>query len=533
MLPHLRLTFFLPSLLILGFAAGGTKTQAASSPKILHYGNAVEPQELDPQNISGIPEARVIRSLMEGLVCRDADMTIVPGVAKSWEVSPDGRVYTFHLRPEAKWSNGSPITARDFVRSFRRLLSPLFAAPTPENFFHVVGAEEFNRGKLTDFERTGFKAIGDHELQISLHQPVSFFLNLLTDTDWMPVPLDVIEKVGPADRQGNRWTRPETFVGNGAFVLKSWRQGQKVVVSRSPTYWDRARTKLDEIHFYPVDNLNVEEQMFRTGQLHITGNVPLTKIAVYQRSSTSGLRIDPYGGIYYYIFNVKRPPFDDARVRRALAYAIDREALIKNVTRANEEPAYNAIPTGLAGYRSEQSFQANLAQARALLAAAGYPEGRGLPTIELLYNTSENHRAIAEAIQQMWRKHLKVEVKLTNQEWKVYLDTVRKTHDFHVARAGWVTSEPHIYVERWQTGHTDNFAQWSNPTYDRLLAQATAAPTPARYAMYQEMEKILNEEMPFIPLYFLKQARLVSPKVIGFRTTMNDSFPWKEVDLAP
>ena len=507
---------------------------AASAPKILHVGLGVDPQDLDGQLVSGIPEGRVLHALSEGLVRVDADMKVVPALAKRWDISPDGLTYTFHLRPEAKWSHGRPVTAHDFVRSYRRILTASTAAHFPENFYPIAGAEDFHRGKNPDFNAVGVRASDEHTLEIRLRAPSTYMLYYLTKTEFKPVPLEVIEKHGPVAGPGNRWTRPENFVGNGPFMLKSWRSGQKLTVVRSPTYWDRARVKLDEIHFHPVDNPNVEERMFRTGQLHLTQTVPLSKIATYRREMPDALRIDPYGGMYYYLFNVKRAPFTDSRVRRAFSLAIERERLVQQVTLGSETPAYHVVPAGLQGYVSAHTFQADLATARQLLVEAGFPGGKGLPPIELLYNSSENHRAVAEAIQQMWRRNLGVEVALLNQEWKVYLDTVSKTHVFQVARAGWVTAEPHDHLERWLTGHNSNYAQWSHADYDRLVHESMAAPTTAaRYAVYQQMEKILNEEMPVAPIYFYTLPRLVSPKVINFRTILDDMWPWQDVDLAP
>ncbi|MBL9204628.1 MAG: peptide ABC transporter substrate-binding protein, partial [Opitutaceae bacterium] len=207
--------------LLLVCAFGASVSPAATPPKVLHFGNAVDPQDLDPQSVTGVYEARILRALLEGLVCSGTDMDVTPGVAKSWEISPDGLVYTFHLRADARWTTGAAVTATDFVRSYRRLLTPSFGAPYADHFYYVAGAEAYHRGALRDFSQTGFKALDPHTLQLTLHQPAPFLLNLMTRVEWLPVPMDVIERVGPADRPGNRWTRPEHFVGNGAFLLSS------------------------------------------------------------------------------------------------------------------------------------------------------------------------------------------------------------------------------------------------------------------------------------------------------------------------
>jgi oligopeptide transport system substrate-binding protein len=511
-----------------------TAALSAAAPKILHVNIAVDPQTLDPQLLTGVPESRISRALNEGLVRLDGDTKIVPALAHSWEISADKLVYTFHLRPEARWSDGRPLIAEDFVRSYRRLLTPSLAAENASNAYPIAGAEAFHRGEITDFSQVGVQALDAHTLQLRLRQPATFFLYFLAQPEFSPVPLAVIAKHGDAYGPGNRWTNAGNYVGNGPFVLKSARNGQKIVVARSPTYWNRDRVLLDEIHFYPIQNPTDEERMFRAGQLHLTLTLPNTKIATYRAKNPAELRIDPYAGHYYYIFNTKQPPFDDVRVRRAFALAIDRETLVARVTLAGEKPAYSFVPPALLGYESPALFKGDLATARQLLAAAGFPGGKGLPPIELLYNTQDNHRAIAEAIQQMWRKNLGAEVTLANQEWKVYLDVISKSHAFQIARAAWLTAEPHEHLERWRTGHASNYAQWSHPDYDRLLGEAIAAPTDAaRFDRYRQMEKIMGDEMPICPLYFYTMPRLVSAKVRNYRTNLNDSFPWQEVDLAP
>ncbi|MEO5958564.1 MAG: peptide ABC transporter substrate-binding protein, partial [Opitutaceae bacterium] len=269
-------------------------SSANAAPQILYYGNHGEPQDLDLQVLTGIPEHHLSVALSEGLVSEDPrDLHPVPGVASSWDVSPDGLVYTFHLRPDAKWSNGEPLTATDFVRSYQRILTPSLTAEYAYMLYnYIVGAKDYYDGKLTDFARVGVKAIDPQTLQLTLLQPTPYILNAMNHYAWFPVPTSVIAKFDGLAKKGTAWTRPENFVSNGPFVLKEWRPHQKIVVTRSPTYWDRANVKLDEIHFYPVDNLDVEERMFRTGQLHLTAEVPVAKIDTYRKNNPEALRID-------------------------------------------------------------------------------------------------------------------------------------------------------------------------------------------------------------------------------------------------
>ena len=506
-----------------------------AAPKVLLFGNGTEPQDLDPQIITGVPEHRLVDALFEGLVmpAPEGDEP-APGVAERWEISTDGLTYTFHLRADAKWSNGDPVTAHDFVRTYQRMLTPALGADYAYMLFLAAGAEDFFKGQIIDFAQTGFRAVDAHTLQIVLRQPAPFFVRSLVHPAWFPVHIPTVEKAGGLARKGTAWTRPENFVGNGAFVLAEWKPGQRIVAKRSPTYWDHARVKLDEIQFHPVELSDTEERMFRTGQLHITNEVPLTKIAVYEREQPTHIRTAPWCGVYYYRFNVTRKPFDDVRVRRALALAIDRETLVKFVTRAGEKPAYHVVPPGVGGFTSQHRISGDIAEARRLLAEAGYPGGKGFPKVELLYNTLEKHKLIAEALQQMWRKNLGIGITLYNQEWKVYLDA-QKSGNFQFQRAGWIADyvDPHVFLDLWRTGGGNNNTQWGSAHYDRLLASSLDAKTQdARFAIYQEMEKILVDELPVLPLYFYTRTRLISPKVLNFQITNLDSYPWKYVDLA-
>ncbi len=516
-------------------ARSAAATRATPAKKVLRYGNGAEPQELDPQVVTGAPEHRLVQAFLEGLVSEDPQLNIIPGVAEKWEISPDGLVYTFHLRADAQWSNGEPVTAGDFLGSARRMLTPSFGAEYAYMLWVVAGAEDFYKGKLADFSQTGFQAPDARTYQLTLRQPTPFLLHAMNHEAWQPVPIATIKKFGGLESKNTPWTRPENFVGNGPYVLKSWRPNQMIVAERSPTYWDRASVKVDEIDFYPVELADTEEKMFRAGQLDVTYEVPLSKIDVYRRENPTALRIDPFDTVYFYRFNVQRKPFDDVRVRRALALSVDRERIVKHVLHAGEQPAYALVPPSVPGYVSQHHFHEDLAEAKRLLAAAGYPDGKGFPPVELLYNTLEKHRVIAEAIQQMWRKNLGIDITLFNQEWKVYMDA-QHTKNFQLERGGWQADyvDPHVFFDLWETNGGNNDTNWGNPEYDRLLHTALSAPNEAaRFAIYQQMEKIFLEEMPVMPLYFYTYVRLVNPRVKNYVTTPLDNFPWKYVDLVP
>ncbi|MCC6415272.1 MAG: peptide ABC transporter substrate-binding protein [Opitutaceae bacterium] len=524
--------------------AGCGKKQASSTTKgadgqkkmVWRVGNGSEPQDLDCQTITGVPEHKIMMALAEGLVSEDpVDLHPVPGLAESWEISDDGLVYTFHLREALKWSDGSPIVAGDIVESFRRILSPKLASEYAYLVYNfVAGAKDYYLGKTTDFSQVGFKAPDDRTFVVTLRNPTPYLLKIMASHySWWPVPVHVVTKFGDFDQKRTVWTRAGNHVGNGPFRLKEWSPQQRIVVERNPYYWDAQTVKLDEIHFFPTDDLPADERMFRTGQVDMVYELLSSKVDTYRRENPEALRLDPYLGIYFYRCNVTRPPLNDKRVRKALALAIDREALVKNITRGGEQPAYAVSYPGTAGYFPEAQLEGTLEDARRLLAEAGYPGGKGCPKIELLYNTQENHRAIAEAIQQMWKQNLGVDVEIVNQEWKVYLDR-QHTQNFTMQRAGWIADyvDPHVFLEIWETGNGNNDTLWSNPEYDRLLHAALAAKNDTeRYGYYQQMDAILVDELPVIPIYYYVKKFLLSPKVKGFHPTLLDNHPYKYISL--
>jgi oligopeptide transport system substrate-binding protein len=516
---------------------GGDGTAGADTPprEVLRLGNGTEPQDLDPQAVTGVPELNIIDSLFEGLVAGDPrDLHPVPGLAESWDISPDRLVYTFHLRPNLRWSNGDAITADDFVQSYRRMLSPDFGSLVSYLLWFAVGARDYNAGKLTDFSKVGFKALDNRTLQVTLREPIPFLLKIIaTHYVWDAVPVKVISKFGPINNMSTGWTHAGNLVGSGPFMLKEWKPNQRIVVVRNPYYWDASNVKLDAIEFYPTEDAQTEEFMFRTGQLDVTSTLPVSKIDVYRRDHPQDLRREPYLGVYFYRFNVTRPPFNDKRVRKALALAIDREKLVRDVVKGNEEPAYALSYPGDQGYTPGARLSGGLAEARRLLADAGYPGGKGFPTVELLYNSNENHRLIAEAIQGMWRTNLGVGITLRNEEWKVYLDS-QHTHNFQLQRAGWIADylDPHAFLEIWETGNTNNDTLWSNPEFDRILHAALASKTEGeRYADYQKLDAILVDECPVIPIYYYTRVFALSPRVRGWWPTLLDIHPWKYVYL--
>ena len=484
---------------------------------ILYRGNATEPESLDPYLVRGQVEWTIVGGLFEGLVTPDpATLEARPGAAERWEVSPDGLTYTFHLREGALWSDGAPVVAPDFYYGARRMLSPRLASAHPENnLFFVKGARDFQNGKTTDFATVGVSAPDARTVVFTLERPTPFFLSALYL--FFPVQQATVEKFGAMDDRQNGWTKPGNLVGNGPFTLKEWSFGQRIVIVKNPRYWDAANVGLNAVHFLPIDNAQVEETAFRTGQLQMTSTVPFSKIDTYLAQPDSPLRQVDDRGVYFYTINVNRAPMNDKRVRQALSLAVDREQLATAVLRGGRQPATSFTPPGMGGYNSRAKTAFNLERARALLAEAGYPEGKGMAPIEVLFDSREYHRIIAEAVQQMWRQNLGVAVTLRNEETQVLIAS-KNQKDFHLARGSWNATtyqDPFYFLGAWQTGALYNEAGWANPEYDRCIAATWTADLAARDAAFQRAEEIFLEEVPAIPLFYSTQLYLVSPHVKG------------------
>ncbi len=523
-------------LLLAGCLRRETPVVRGDREQVLHRSLGYEVADLDPQLAAGIAEQGVASALFEGLVTEDPrDLHPVPGVAERWDVTPDGIAYTFHLRADARWSDGRPVTAQDFADSIRRILTPSLAADNASLLYVLQGAEAYNRGVAADFSQVGVAVPGPRTLRLTLEHPTPYFLSLLTHAAWLPVPLATIAKYGPTDQRGNRWTEPGHLVGNGAFVLKSWRPDQELVVEKSSTYWDAGHVRLNAIHFYPLDSVEAEERAFRAGQLHITDALPVGKLDAYRRDAPQFLRLDPYLGTYFYRLNVNRPFLRDPRIRRALALAVDRRAIVERILRGGQTPAGAFTPPGLDGYAPPAGFGTDFAAARRLLAEAGHPGGSGLPAFSLVYNNSENHRLIAEALQETWRRELGLNVQLSSQEEKTML-AARRLGDYDLMRSSWIAdyADPSSFLQVWASDSGNNYTGWSNPDYDSLLfAAARTADPAARNALWRKAESLLLAGAPIIPIYYYTHVFLIQPSVHGWYPTLLDHHPYKDVWLEP
>ena len=510
---------------------------------ILVINNAAEPSSLDPQEITGLLESRIAYSLFEGLVNYDpVDLHAIPGVAESWTMSDDGRVWTFKLRPNARWSNGDPVQASDFIFSYKRILSPSFGAEYASMLHGVRGAKEFNTGTLKDFSAVGFKAPDAHTLVVELNHPIPYFLQLICHHSWLPIHPPTILKYGTIDQMHTPWTRPGALVGNGAFTLQSWEVARQIVVKKNPQYWDAANIHLNGVEFHAITDLFAEERAFRGGELHITGTVPPYKVVQLLGQKSPTLRIDPYLSVSFIRINtnVKNNPdvqraLADTRVRRALGMVIDRQKIAEKVLRAGESPARHLTPPGTGGFIAEARWSEDVAIAQRLLAEAGYPGGKGFPKIEYLLNASEGSQLAAQAYQEMWRKTLGIEVELRSLDWKVYLSALHKG-DYQLARSAWSGdyNDPNTFLEMFISGNELNQTNWSDPEFDRLIAAAAAEIKPnVRLQLFEKAEQRLIEGAPIIPIVFNKNKFLIRPEVQGWYPNLLDQHPLNRIKLIP
>ena len=452
---------------------------------------------------------------------------------RSWEIAPDGLTYTFHIRPAARWSNGDPLTATDFAWSFRRVLTPALASEYSYMLYPIRNARAFNEGKIADFAQVGVRAADEHTLVLTLEAPCPWLLGLAANPAWFPVHRATLEKFGAADKKGTRWTRPENLVGNGPFVLKEWIPNSRIVTEANPRYWDAARNRLAAVVFYPIENGTTEEKSFRAGQLHITYGVPPDKIPTYRTQSPELLRVDPFLETFFLAFNVKRAPFDNPKVRQALALALDRTALTRDALRGSVTAATELTPPDTAGYTATPALRTDFAAARQLLAEAGYPGGRGLPAIELQVKADDLHRISAEAIQQMWQRELGATVTLAPMEQKSWLQRLT-AKDFQISTARWVGDyvDANTYLDIWVTGGGNNWTSWSNPAYDALVAEAGRTSDEAkRHELQRRAEAILLAEMPIIPIYHGTRVFLIDPVVKGWTPNLLGLHRYQFVEL--
>jgi oligopeptide transport system substrate-binding protein len=499
-----------------------TPVEAGIRTQTLLVGNGAEPADLDPQVIIAFTDSQIAYTLFEGLTKLEGSTSAaVPAAAEKWDVSADGKVYTFHLRPSGRWSNGDPVTADDFAYSFQRILTPAFGSEYSYMLWPIRNAEAFNAGKITDFSLVGVKALGPLTLQLTLAKPTPYLPALASHTTWLPVHKAVIEKYGKMDEKGTKWTRPGSLVGNGAFTLAEWIPNARIAVVKNPLYWDAASTRLSRVEFYPIEKPDIEELNYRSGQLHATYALPASKIDAYREHQPPDFAVDKMLGTFYLFINVNRPPFDNVKLRLALAHAVDREELSRDITKGTYPPAHCLTPPDCGGYTSRTQISDAFDEARRLLAEAGYPGGKGLPSIEVQCYETEIPLRELEAIQAMWLKELNVHITIAEVEQKTLFQN-QQDRNYSVSFSGWVADypDPLTFLGVMVTGGGNNWAGWSNREFDGLIDAASNEPDNAkRLEIFQKAESILLGEAPLIPLYVKPQVYARMPAIKGWTTT--------------
>lgn len=525
------------TLLMAALFGGINVAQAADVPagtklaevQQLVKGNGSEPATLDPHKTEGTIESNILRDLFEGLVASGPKGEILPAVAESWETK-DNKHYVFHLRKDAKWSNGDPVTAHDFEFAFKRAVDPKTASPYSWylEILTIANAFEIIAGKKPA-DTLGVKATDDYTFEVQLEKAIPYFVSMLSHTTTYPVPKKVIEKFD------NKWTHSENMVSNGAYALKSWVVNELIEVERNKHYWNDGKTVINKVVYMPIQSTNADLSRYLAGEVDITYQMPIERFKQMKKEKPDELKVTGYVGTYYYQYNIKKKPFDDVRVRTALSYAIDRNVIADKVMGQGQTPSYTLVPDFVDGFKpvapewSKMTQAERDAKAKALLEEAGFDASKPLK-FELLYNTNDNHKKVAVAVASMWKK-LGVQVSLVNQEWKTYLEH-KKQGQFDVGRAGWIAdyNEASSMLDLMQTTHGNNDGKYSNPEFDKLMdSSRDQVDVAARNKLYVQAEEILAKDMPIAPIYQYVTVRMVKPYVGGYPANQLDNLYSKEM----
>jgi oligopeptide transport system substrate-binding protein len=504
---------------------GGIETGARASGDgiVINRGNGGEPDTLDPHRNEENSGAEIVRDLFEGLTTETVDAKIVPGTAASWTISDDGLVYTFSLRPEARWSNGDPVVAEDFVAGMRRTVDPATASPYAQILYPIENAQAVVTGGLAP-TALGVEALDDRTLEIRLATPTPYFLALLSHSTTYPIHRASLAA------HGSGFARPGNLISNGAYRLTEWVVQSHIKLARNEHYWDAGNVQIDTVYFHATENIDAELRRYRAGELDMTFQFPSSQYDWIQANLPGELRNEPYISTYFYAFDVTEPPFDDIRLRQALSMAVDRRVIAADVAGAGQPPAFGLVPPGVDNYTAARyawaslSDEERLAEARRLYAAAGYSAENPLRT-EIRYNTSENHQRLAIAVASMWRQNLGVEATLVNEEWKVMLQTRLDHPAWDVMRFGWIGdyNDAYTFLEIFESSHGQNFSGYADPEYDAMLAHiARETDLRARRELMQGAEQRVLDAYPIVPLYFYTNKHLVKPYVKGFRANIMD-----------
>jgi oligopeptide transport system substrate-binding protein len=513
--------------------AAGLAAILAAAPALAQTvflrGNDGDPETLDPQKTQTTAEANLLRDLFEGLVIHNAKGEVAPGVAESWTLSDDGKVYTFKLRANAKWSNGDAVTAKDFEYSYRRILNPETGAKYANLLYPIKNAEKFNKGQGATAADLGVKAIDATTFEMTLERPTPYFLEMLTHSTSIPVHPASVEK------HGKDFVKVENWVSNGAYRLKENTPNAQIVMVKNPNFHAAASVKIDEVRYFPRQDQAAAARQFQAGELHFTTGIPADQIKfLREKLGKEQVSVAPYLGTYYLPVNTSKKPFDDPRVRRALSLAIDREFIAEQVWAGTMIPAYGFIPPGIGNYVSkayELDFKAKSPidredEAKKLLAAAGFGPGKPLK-VEIRYNMTDNNKATVVAIADQW-KQIGVETTFISTDGKTHFAHLREGGDFDVARAGWIGdySDPQNFLF---LGLSDNkglnYSKYNNPRFDDLVKKSDAeTDLKKRAEIMLEAEKVWMADQPVIPVLFYSTMNLVSPKLKGFVPNLRGAF---------
>lgn len=515
---------WLPGIVTCAALALGACDRTFSERADLVFINGAEPESLDPAIITGQPEGRIVNALFEGLTKYDAEGHAVPGVAESWDISEDGTIYTFHLRETARWSDGSPVTAQDFVASWRRTLSPETASSYNYQLHYIKNARPFSEGEIDDFSTVGVRALDDRTLQVELESPTPFFLELCAFVTLLPVPVALIEEIG------DDWIKPDRIITNGSYLLDAWRINDRIRLKKNPDYWDAENVALETIDILPIAKDSVAFNFYASGTADLVMDKGLAPPALLgELKKRPDFHAAPFLGTYFLRFNCERGPFTDPRVRKAFSMTVDKDQIVERITRAGEATASGFVPPGLEGYLSPDGLPYDPERARELLAEAGFPDGRGFPLVRYLYSEGGLNEAIAVEIQSMWRQHLGIQVSLVRQEWKVYLNSMSSL-DYDIARSSWVGDYPdaNTFLDMFVTGGGNNRTGWSSPEYDALIADAARETNPRRrLEILADAERLLvADAAPICPIYFYVGIQLYdADKLGGIRPNVLDEHP--------
>ncbi|MEC5341603.1 oligopeptide ABC transporter substrate-binding protein OppA [Brenneria populi] len=479
--------------------------------------NGAEVASLDPHKIEGAPESNVSRDILEGLVTSDVNGKVIPGAAESWD-NKAFKVWTFHLRKNARWSNGDPVTAQDFVDSWRRLADPKTASPYASylQYGHLLNIDDIIAGKKSP-ETLGVKAVDGHTLEVTLSEAVPYFYKLPIYPAMSPVYKKALEQFG------DKWTQPQNWVGNGAYKLKEWVVNEKIVLERNPFYWDNDKTVINKVTYLPITSEVTDVNRYRSGEIDMTYNyLPIELFQKLKREIPQEVEVNPYLCTYYYEINNQKAPFTDVRVRTALRLGLSQDILTNKVKNQGDTPAYGFVPPYIDGFKAMQPAwfgwpqEKRNAEAKKLLAQAGFTADKPL-TLSLLYNTSDLHKKMAIAAASIWKQNIGVNVKLENQEWKTFLDS-RHQGNFDLARAGWCAdyNEPSTFFNSMLSDSSSNTSHYKSSEFDALMAKSLQVKTEEERAeVYQQAEALLDKEAVIVPVYYYANTRLVKPYVGG------------------